>query len=102
MMSPEEMERRIVALEKHWRLTDREQSTMRHIANLAMSDINERFDMLTNRVTTLTESTEANFLALRTDNAALRTDNAAIHQRLDALHSDNVAILTILKRLDKA
>ena len=95
MMSPEEMERRIVALEKHWRLTDREQSTMRHIANLAMSDINERFDMLTNRVTTLTESTEANFLALR-------TDNAAIHQRFDALHSDNVAILTILKRLDKA
>ena len=80
MPSLEELESRIKALENKWRLTGREQNTMRQLANIALDDLNQRFE----RIETLMIDTETkNDLRFK-----------AIDQRFDALQTDIHALIS--------
>ena len=81
MASIEEIELRVTALEKRWQLTGREQSTMRHNANIALGDVNERFDMVEKKHD------------LHHKETSQRIDE--LSQRVDALHDDNKALMLL-------
>jgi HPt (histidine-containing phosphotransfer) domain-containing protein len=81
MVTLEELEARVKALENKWRLTDREPNTMRQIASIALEDLNQRFE----RIETLIVDNDAK--------------NSA---RFDAMQSDIHALITAVGKLIKS
>ena len=88
MVTLEELDARVKALENKWRLTDREQNTMRQIASIALEDLNQRFE----RIETLIVDNDAK--------SAARFDAIAV--RFDAMQSDIHALITSVGKLIKS
>ena len=85
MPTPEELDSRIKRLENLWKLTDREQNTMRRIATIALEDINERFERFETVLTDHFTVSSQRMDAIQADTASLLLSNKSLQDQMTAM-----------------
>ena len=85
MPTPEELDSRIKRLENLWKLTDREQNTMRRLATIALDDINERFERLETSITDHFTIASQRMDAIQADTASLLHSNKSLQDQMTGM-----------------